>query len=166
MTVLLVFRHTKSDWSADPAGEDIDRPLAKRGKKAAEVIGRFIASSGNVPDQAIHSPAWRVAETLERATKAGDWQCPIRVASSLYGGGIARIIGEVRAEPDSTEVLLVVGHEPDCSELVSTVIGGGSARMPTGALARIDCDVARWSELGAGSGTLAFLVTPRLLDRM
>ncbi|HLX78472.1 MAG TPA: histidine phosphatase family protein [Acidimicrobiales bacterium] len=163
MKSLLVLRHGKSDWTADWGAVDAERPLAKRGKKSAELVGRFMSTTANIPNRAVCSPARRAADTLELAMVAGGWRCPVRAAARLYGGGVAGIIGEVRSEPDSTELLLVVGHEPDCSELISVLVGGGSFRVPTGALARLDCDVESWSAVGLRSGTLAFLVTPRLL---
>lgn len=161
MTALLVFRHAKSDWSADPGGDDADRPLTKRGRKSAAEIGRFMAASSNVPDGAICSPARRAKETLEIAMEAGEWRCPVREEPALYGSVSAIILSEINAESDATDVLLVVGHEPDSSALVSLLIGGGSVRMPTAALARIEFDT-RWSTVAPGVGTLSFLVAPRL----
>jgi phosphohistidine phosphatase SixA len=41
-------------------------------------------------------------------------------------------------------VLLVVGHQPTSSQVAELLIGGGSLRLPTGALARVDLDVDQW----------------------
>ena len=52
---LLLLRHAKSDW---PTGvPDRERPLARRGEKAAKAVGRFLAANDLVPDQVIeYSP--------------------------------------------------------------------------------------------------------------
>jgi len=115
-----------------------------------------------VPDGAVCSPAVRVIETIERAMAAGKWECAVRESDRLYAYGFDALVSEVRLEPDATGVLLVVGHEPTCSEAVAHLIGGGQVRMATGALARVDFDMS-WCELDAGTGELRWLVTPRLL---
>ena len=162
MPALLLLRHGKSDWTED-GGDDRARTLAKRGRNAADAIGRFIARAEQVPDAAITSPAVRAAETLRLVMKAGGWTCPSRSAEPLYGGGVPGLLSEIGAEPAGTELLLAVGHEPTWSEAASLLIGGGRLSMPTAALARIDLDVDRWDEVGPGTGALAWSVVPRLL---
>jgi phosphohistidine phosphatase len=159
---LILFRHGKSDWDAD-TGDDRARPLARRGRKAAVRMGRFLARSEQVPDAAITSPAVRAADTLRLAMEAGGWSCPVRTGAGLYGGGVSGLLGEVQQEPVATGVLLAVGHEPTCSAALSALVGGGEVRFPTAALARIDFDVDRWDSVAPGTGVLAWLVVPRLL---
>ena len=163
MPALILLRHGKSDWDADDGGEDRARPLARRGRKAARRMGRFMARAGQVPDAAITSPAVRAADTLRLAMEGGGWSCPVRSAASLYGGGVPGMLAEVQQEPADTGVLLAVGHEPTSSETLSALVGGGEVRLPTAALARIDFDVDRWEEVAPGTGVLAWLVVPRLL---
>jgi phosphohistidine phosphatase len=162
MPGLILLRHGKSDWQAD-YGDDRSRPLAQRGRKAAKRMGRFLARAGQVPDAAITSPAVRAEDTLRLAMEGGGWTCPVRMAPALYGGGVPGLLGEVRKEPATTDVLLAVGHEPTWSEAVAALIGGGEIRFPTGALARVDLDVDGWDEIGPGTGVLAWTIGPRLL---
>ncbi len=157
-----MFRHAKSDWSAD-YGDDLSRPLSQRGLRAAKTMGRFLARTAQLPDSAATSPAVRAERTLQLAMEAGGWSCPVRVRQALYGG-VEELLEEVRAEPANTAVLLVVGHEPTWSEAASRLIGGGLLRVPTAAMLRIDFEVDRWANLGAGTGQLAWLVTPKLLS--
>lgn len=164
MPSLILLRHAKSDWGSD-YGDDRQRPLASRGRKAAQRVGRFLAGAGLVPDSAITSPAVRATATLGQVMAAADWSCPARAAEALYDGGVAGLIGEVRAEPTATRVLLVVGHEPTCSEVLALLISGGHVRLPTAAVARIDLEVHGWEEVGPGTGVLAWSVVPRLLTR-
>jgi len=161
---LILFRHAKSDWSKDYEGPDIDRPLAKRGRKAAKMAGRFLAACGSVPDSVICSPAVRARATLELASEERAWDSAVREATALYDGGVEGLIGEVRQEPASTRLLMVVGHEPTCSETASFLIGGGLLRMPTAAIARIELSVDDWDEVGPGTGVLSWLVVPRLIE--
>lgn len=163
MRGLLLLRHAKSDWNAD-YGDDRSRPLKGRGRKAANTIGRFLATADQIPDAAITSPALRAADTLRLAMTAGDWSCPVRTAAGLYGAGMSGLIAEIRAESMDTELLLAVGHEPVWSDAIATLIGGGRLRFPTAALARIDFDLDRWQDVAPDTGVLSWVVTPRLLS--
>jgi len=61
---LYLLRHAKSGWD-DPVARAFDRPLNKRGEKAARVIGQWMASNGNDFKQVIASPAARVIAHLD-----------------------------------------------------------------------------------------------------
>ncbi len=159
---LIMLRHGKSDWSAEYGDDDRARPLARRGEKSARTVGQLIARSGSVPDVALTSPAVRASRTLRLAMEAGRWECPVRVREGLYGDA-ASVLDEVRAEPPTTGILMVVGHEPAWSELARLLIGGGDLRVPTASLVRIELDVAAWSDVGPGSGELSWLVPGRLV---
>ena len=122
-----------------------------------------MARTGQVPDTAITSPATRADDTLRLAMEAGGWSCPWRSAEAFYGGDVQDLVDEVRREPSSTGVLLIVGHEPTTSETASLLTGGSRLRVPTAALLRIDFHV-EWEVVGAETGVLAWSVVPRLLD--
>jgi phosphohistidine phosphatase len=161
---LIIFRHAKSDWSAAYEGSDMDRPLAKRGRKAAKLAGRLLSDTGAVPDSVICSPAVRTRATLALAAEGQDWESAVRESEALYYGGVPGLIAQVRDEPNSTRLLMVLGHEPTCSLAVSYLIGGGVLRMPTAALARIELLIDSWGEIGPATGMLSWLVVPRLIE--
>ena len=48
MKTLILFRHGKSDWSGGTEN-DHDRPVSKRGRTAAQVMGRFLTLARQVP---------------------------------------------------------------------------------------------------------------------
>ena len=162
MKTLLLLRHGKSDWDADYAG-DHDRPLAERGQKGARKMGRFLTTARAVPDRAVTSSARRARETLATAAEAGGWTGPARVTEALYEARPEDVLRQIQAEPDSARTLLVVGHEPTWSGLVSRLIGGGNVEMKTAAVARVDLDVERWADAAFGRGALAFLLPPAAL---
>ncbi len=130
-------------------------------------MGQLLARSGQIPDSVITSPALRAVQTLELAMEGGGWSCEVSARDDLYGGGTFGLLGELRGQPPSTELLLVVGHEPTSSEAASLLIGGGRVRMPTGAIVRIDFHdaVESWADVGPGTGTLSWLLVPRLFPR-
>lgn len=164
MKSLYLIRHAKSDWQA-PAGGDHDRPLAKRGVRAAKLMGRFLTAAGLAPDAVLTSSAVRARTTVELMVEAGSWTCPVHVTRSLYDGGPADVLAEVRRQPDEIERLLVAGHEPTWSALVEELCGG-RVKMVTAALARVDLDVERWADVAPDLGVLAWLVPPKLLQAL
>ena len=54
---------------------------------------------------------------------------------------------------------VVVGHDPDFSDVLAELSGASELPMPKGALARVDIE----RPLRAGGGTLHWLVPPDLL---
>jgi phosphohistidine phosphatase len=161
MKTLILLRHGKSDWSADV--DDRERPLTKRGRNAADAIGAFLTGAGEVPDAVVTSPARRAADTAGRAAAAGKVQCGIRTNELLYGNEAFTVLEVARSEPDTTERLLLVGHEPTSSDTLALLIGGGKHRLPTAAAAGIELDVDHWADVEPGCGILRYLVVPRML---
>ena len=162
MKTLLFLRHGKSDWDAD-FSHDHERPLNKRGRKAAKRMGRFLAESGLLPDRIATSTAVRARTTLDLFVEAGGIEAPVRETRALYLAGPNDLLREIRAEDDAADVLLLVGHQPGWGETVGLLVGEASVRFPTAALARVDVDVASWTEVAFGRGELVWLVPPKAL---
>jgi phosphohistidine phosphatase len=162
MRTLLVLRHAKSDW--DSGTDDVDRPLAKRGRKASVRIGRFLALAGPRPSIVVSSVARRTRETIERAAEAGGWEdVPVHVTEALYEATPDGALAVIRALPDSASTAMIVGHEPTLSDLISRLAGGGEVVMVTGTLATLEFDASSWADVDFGMGALTRLVPPRSL---
>jgi phosphohistidine phosphatase len=161
MKTLILFRHGKSDWTAGGL-DDHERPLAKRGIKASGVMGKFLQKARQIPQAALTSSALRARSSLELAFEGGGWKCPVRVTNGLYDVDPEDVLGEIQQEPDTTERLLLVGHQPTWSQFASLMIGGGDIGMPTACLLRMDFDCNSWSMVRQGSGKLIWVVPPRL----
>lgn len=160
---LLLFRHGKSDWTAS-YGRDHDRPVAQRGVMAAKTMGEQLTAMGQVPEFALTSSAVRARTTLELAHQAGDWDCLTAVTGELYEATVAQVIGVIRQQPDQYPSLMLVGHEPTWSETIA-YLGGGTVRMPTAAIACLEFDISRWSQVDQGRGTLLWLLPPKLFTQ-
>ena len=165
MKTILLFRHAKSDWEAGYRA-DHDRPLNKRGRKSAKLMGRFLALALELPDLALCSSALRAQDTLRLADDSGDWTCEKRDAAELYAASPGNVIELIRTQDDRFGRLMLVGHEPTWSLLAGALIGAGQMRMPTATIARIDLAADRWADVDAGKGELVWLVKPKLLERI
>jgi phosphohistidine phosphatase len=161
---LLLLRHAKSSWD-DPSLADHDRPLANRGRRAAEVMGAHLRRHDLVPGLVLCSSAARTRETLERLKLDGP---KISIEDRLYAASEDNLLGRLRELGDDERSVLVIGHNPGIQDLALEFVGAARtgdagrvrAKFPTGALAVFEFDVA-WSELAAATARLASFITPR-----
>lgn len=164
MKTVIFFRHAKSDWNT-AFGHDHERPVNKRGKKAARKMGRFLAQVDLIPDRIISSSATRARMSFELAAEAGEWgDIPTEMTDDLYEASHTDVLAVLQNVSDGTDRLLVVGHEPTFSDVVGRLIGTANVRMSTGAMARIDIDVEHWPDVAFGLGQLRWLVVPKILE--
>lgn len=143
---LILLRHGKSSWK-DPTLADIDRPLAKRGRRDAPRAGEALAAAGLVPDLVLCSPARRARETAEALVLAwhGDTH-PIVIQDELYHAGPEAILEAIAGQPDAVCRLLVVGHNPELEELVRRLTNQWLP-LPTAAWAAIALDIGTWQQI-------------------
>ena len=127
------------------------------------MIGRYLASIDLRPGSVVTSSALRARSTAEIASEAGAWRCPIRATDSLYDTVPGVALEQIQAEPDATKVLLLSGHEPTWSALVSLLVGGGVLRFSAGTLACIEFHGEHWSDVQSARGQLAWLLPPSSL---
>lgn len=153
---LLLVRHADAGDPAAYPGPDDARPLSAKGRRQAERLGAFLVDYAIRPDRIITSPKARAAETAQIIAAVLDM--PIHVDERLASGfGTAELLELLAAHGDPRRPILV-GHDPDFSDLVSTLCGG-DIDLKKGALVRIDFD----GPPVAGSGRLRWLVPPDLL---
>lgn len=165
MRTLYLMRHAKSNWDASYVG-DYERPLSVRGKKAARLIGKFLGRTAQIPTLIICSSAIRTQQTLEIASKEGGWgDVETVIENELYLTTKNSIMGRICSLSNEIESVMLLGHEPTTSVVAGSLIGGGSLRFPTGACARIDMNIDNWADIHPGSGTLQWLITPKMLNR-
>ena len=157
---LFLYRHAKSDWDA-PYGSDHARPLAKRGIKSANIIGKVLGRSGQFPELALVSTATRTKQTIELSSKAGEWNCNIHYSDDIYHADSQTILELIKRQLDATSSLMIVGHEPTTSSLCGELIGGGDIVFPTAAVCRIDFFTPSWRNIGYGEGSLCWMLQPK-----
>lgn len=163
MKTLILMRHGKSDWS-EVGGNDFERPLAPRGIKAAKVVGRLLDKNGLRPDRVLTSAAERARHTAEIAYAAGGLAATLEIRPELYETTASAALDVIRRHGQDAEILLVVGHEPTSSGLISLLVGGGRHEVVTAAIAGLAIDIDKWEDLQPGLATLIFLLPPRLLE--
>lgn len=171
MKILTLLRHAKSGWD-DPVARDFDRPLNKRGRRAARTVGREMKALGLAFDKVVASPAVRVVETLADVEEG--YGAPIRPAydDRAYLASTATLLELVRETEDGADRLLIVGHNPGLESLAMLLTREGgdalrdevAAKYPTATLAEISLPIEHWSDAAGGMGTLVRFIRPRDLD--
>jgi phosphohistidine phosphatase len=129
---LYLVRHAQ----AAPGEPDELRPLTHEGREQARALGERLRDEEARPDVVVTSPLLRARET---------------------GGELARAL-EVEAEPDERlspgasvedvravvegrgERVVVVGHQPDCSQIAAALTGGPEPSFPAGGFAVLELD--------------------------
>ena len=176
---LVLLRHAKSAWPDVP---DYERPLARRGQRDAPVMGRWLRSSGHVPDQVLCSTARRARETWQLAQAQLGATPAVSFDDAVYEGSAGQLLDVIRRAPRAARTLLIVGHDPAIPELALTLAAATSpvssqvvsdaappavldsmrAKFPTAAVAVFDV-TGNWGQLGPGTARLTTFVTPRAL---
>jgi phosphohistidine phosphatase len=165
---LWLLRHAKSSWD-DPGLDDLERPLARRGVRAAALMGRYLEAERIRPELVLCSSALRTRETLAGVLPALGPDVVVRIEPAVYTFDARQLLAVLR-ETDGGSVLLV-GHNPAMQDLALALAARGerladlAEKFPTGAFAEIALPAGSWSDLAEGSGELTRFVTPRELER-
>ena len=157
MIELHLLRHAHAGDPEAWTGDDEARPLSDKGEKQSDRLARFLAGVGFKPDAIITSPKLRAAQTAQIV--ADHLGIPFSTDDRLAGSFDVATLETLLHDAGDPTRPVVVGHDPDFSEVVAELAGAAQIPMRKGALARIDIE----RPLRPGTGTLRWLVPPDLL---
>lgn len=172
MKTLGIFRHAKSDWN-DARARDFDRPLNARGRKGAALMGRHINSYGMRWGLIIASPAVRVAETIEVASRAAGSLVPVIWDRRIYLATSATLLDLLHEQQGNPATIMMIGHNPGLEDLIFDLVPDDNSsplrdlvedKFPTATFAVLELDVDRWADVTESSARLVHLTRPRDLD--
>ncbi|MBS1252040.1 MAG: hypothetical protein MAG451_01076 [Anaerolineales bacterium] len=154
---LYFLRHGLADRSAWH-GADFERPLTYKGKvrmgREAETIGELNLKL----DAIITSPLTRAFQTAQIVAEHLGMLDDLVEDARLAPGFDVSDLAEILEDHLDDARLMLVGHEPDFSETLSDLIGGGEIVCKKASLARVDL-------YGGPSlrGELVWLIPPKVL---
>ena len=123
-----VVRHAE----AAPGVPDELRPLTADGRRQARELGERLAAER--PDAVLSSPLLRARETAAAIARAAGTEA--EVDDRLAPGADA---DDVRAAVAGRgDVVVVVGHQPDCGEVVAALGGGTEPAFPPAGVHAVD----------------------------
>ena len=132
---LYFLRHGEADWPGWTKPDD-ERPLTDFGKKEARQVAKFLNCLKVKPDLIVSSPLPRALQTAEAAAEQLKTKlCQDEALEPGFG------IGELSTvlKQHGSKVLMLVGHEPDFSSVISALTGG-FVKMSKAGVALIDID--------------------------
>jgi len=125
MTDLYILRHGIAVEPGTPGFRDDERPLTPKGERRMRQIGRGLRRLDLKLDRIVTSPLVRARKTAEIVADALDARDLIEVSSLLQTGSSAASIQRWLRER-SEERLMLVGHNPTLSDLVSLLVIGAT----------------------------------------
>ena len=162
MKSILLFRHGKSNWKAQ-YDNDHERPLSKRGVKAAKLMGKYAFQIKQVPNKIISSTALRAKSTAELAMKFGKWDSDLSLDSDIYHSSTETLRSIVARQDPNINYICLVGHQPTFSFFLNEITGENLLTFPTASMAKINLPIYRWKEIEHAKGVLSWFKKPKEL---
>jgi phosphohistidine phosphatase len=161
---LVLLRHAKSDWPDVP---DHERPLAKRGRRDAPAVGRWLGASGYVPDAVVCSTALRARQTWELVAEGLAAAAPaaspaVRYEDRVYEATALGLLMLVREFDAAWRTAVLLGHNPGLAELTAGLASSDSAppqAFPTAAVAVLGLP-GPWADAAQGKARLLAYTVP------
>jgi phosphohistidine phosphatase len=154
---LYFLRHGVAEQRGQWTGPDEARPLTREGIDRMTKQAERMAKLGLHPDLIVTSPFARAAQTAqivaERLELTQSLVTDDRLASGFDLHAFSRVLKD-----HSVPTVMLVGHEPDFSQVIGQLVGGARVVLKKGGLACV--------EVYGGSlvsGELLWLATPQLL---
>jgi len=148
---LYFFRHGEADWP-DWTKPDDQRPLTGFGKKEVRQVAKLLERLKVRPDLIVTSPLPRASQTAEIASEY--LRAKLREDEALEPGFGMNELRTVLKRHRS-KALMLVGHEPDFSNVISKLTGA-TLKLSKAGVALLDVD----SE--ADEGKLLWLFPPKI----
>ena len=152
-------RHAKSSWKY-PDLSDHERPLNKRGRKAAVKVAKELIRLEWMPEKLYSSDSERTKETWSRMDKHIDG-VDVEYSHKLYHSGTKKILKNIPDEPEC-ETIMILRHNPGCAYFLSYLCGEWH-RMPTAATALLTIKNTDKSWKSKSNWILEDLLIPREL---
>ena len=132
---LYFLRHGEADWPHWTRPDD-ERPLTDFGKKEVRQVAKFLDRLTVKPNLVVTSPLPRALQTAEVA--AEQLKTKLRQDEALEPGfGISEL--RTLLKRHGSKVLMLVGHEPDFTSVISALTGA-SLKLSKAGVALVDFD--------------------------
>lgn len=161
MKILYLVRHSKSSWK-DLSLNDFDRPLSKRGKKDAPLMGDYLTKMKVNIDLIISSPAKRTLETSKILTEKISFNKKIQLEQQLYEANLKNILSVIMNIDEQFQNVMLIGHNPALTILANYLLKENIDNIPTSGIVAIKF-AFDWRNISENCGTLLFYDYPKKL---
>jgi phosphohistidine phosphatase len=161
---LYILRHGEAAEHGDPKfPNDADRPLTAKGIQRTKLLAYTLRQMETGFDVIFSSPLVRARETAEIVERGLRLHGRLEFTDHLApSGDVEKLVAQLNGLRPAPESLLLVGHEPYLSSLISLLCTGGpnlSLTLKKGGLCRMEAEHLRC----ARCASLEWLLPPRLL---
>jgi len=161
MKTLTLVRHAKSSWK-DTSLRDRNRPLNKRGKRDAPIMGQRIAAAGIRPSQIISSPAVRAWKTAKAVAMEIGYPAEfLQREEDLYLASLDTLLSVVAAQDSGFNNLMLFGHNPGLTDFANYLSPGLTNNVPTAGVVSVQFDRADWNLFERPDTELIFYDYPK-----
>jgi phosphohistidine phosphatase len=146
--VLYIVRHAKSSWDYENVA-DVDRPLKVKGIKTAYEIARSIKLKDSLPDLIVSSPANRALHTATILARIFDTPAGhVQIDNGFYESTFSYCLERITGTDDSVNTLMVVGHNPDFTDLANQFLSEPLSDLPTAGTVILEFASDSWKQIG------------------
>ena len=146
------------------SGPDEERALTAEGRRKVKRVARAMRAMRLSFDLIFSSPLVRAAQTAEIIAEALRLKKRLKVTDFLTATSTEKQIAWLKSLRLSRGHVLLVGHEPNFSELASHLLAGHRRMMINFKKAGL-CKVTA-ARVGSGGATLEWFLTPKQMERM
>lgn len=148
---IFILRHGEA--STDRKWLDIERPLTELGVEMIRKVGQRLNTSGSI-DLVLSSSAKRTRETTATVLGEISQQLATKFDAGLYNASLQQVIAILGQTEAAHNSLLLIGHNPSLSELVTWLGSLSHLSMAPGQLVEMELFVEDWNELSGGCGRI------------
>ncbi|CAN5915420.1 histidine phosphatase family protein [soil metagenome] len=165
MQSLYILRHGQAVAQGTPGFADDDRPLTEKGEKQMHQVAKGLRRLKLDLDRIVTSPLPRAQRTAEIVAEVLDLEDRLETSDALRTGQGASSIRDWLANRSEAR-LMIVGHNPGLSDLVTLLATKSTANVPFCNLEKGGLAAFRFDESNPEWIELQWLTTPKLIRRL
>ncbi len=159
MKTLYIIRHAKSSWK-DTSLDDFDRPLNKRGRRDAPLMGEILQKRGIKVDLILSSPAVRAKATAQIVVQKMNNSQKIFFNQEIYEATSFELNALLQKIDNKYSSVFIFGHNTGFSDLANEYVGL-EENIPTCGVVEIGFECESWSEISSDNAELVSFDYPK-----
>lgn len=168
---LILVRHANTLTHDEFDGADFDLPLSEKWKDSVTIVSRYLRLIGLKPEMIIASPSKRTKETallMSREFNISNVDFVDNLYNRLHHAdardSLKTLLDLIRQTPESTKVLMLVGHNDDILPVAQHLTDEWIPTMKKWSLVVLSLpEEADWKDASVGDLSMVYYLTPQFL---
>ena len=124
-------------------------------------MGSYLKLRGVLPDLVLASCSLRTQETADGLADRLGFEGQRDYLQELYLTSPETLVETLMSQEKSFDTIMVVGHNPQMTEVANLLTEEHVAKVPTLGMVAITFDIEEWSELEETKGEIDFFIFPK-----